>query len=322
MLVDKQLAGAENGGEVTVRPYRGQADLKLMQDLVISAPNPFEVFPTAAELPEILDKPTSGSAGNSVLWEDTDGQLLGFAIVSAYRNLHFHFGPGALTPKIEREMMAWAADYARLRFGEESNIEPLTLDTTARNDDAAKRSFLGRHGFFATGTRTLDMVRSLERPVSRPRLPTGFALRPLAGEAEVEALVDAHRSAYGTDLMTVEERRAIMSAPHYKADFDLVATGPDDSIVAFCLCTVDESENRRSGRQLGEISILGTRPECRRRGLARALVLEGLIALRAKRMAMAGLGVSSENEAAVRLYRSLGFRVESTREWYSKPIVV
>jgi len=305
-----------------LRPYRGQADLKLMQDLVISAPNPFEVFPTAAELPEILDKPTGRSAGNSVLWEAADGHLLGFAIVSIYRNLHFHFGPSALTTAIEREMMAWAADYARLRFGEESDIEPLTLDTTARDDDAAKRSLLERNGFFATGTRTLDLVRSLEQPVPQPRLPAGFALRPLAREAEVEALVGAHRSAYETTRMSVQERRAIMSAPHYKADLDLVATGPDDSIVAFCLCTVDESENRRSGRQVGEISILGTRPEFRHRGLARALVLEGLIALRAKRMAMAGLGVSSENEAAVRLYRSLGFRVESTRAWYSKPIVV
>src|SRR4030042_370158 len=119
MLVDKRLIGAENDGEAAVRPYRAQVDMKLMQDLLISAPNPFEVSPTATELPEILDKATSRSSGNSVLWEDSHGQLLGFAIVSIYRNLHFHFGPGALTAKIGQEMMAWAADYARLRFGKE-----------------------------------------------------------------------------------------------------------------------------------------------------------------------------------------------------------
>jgi len=322
MLADNRPQHAKKNSEATVRPYSGQADLKLMQGLLISAPNPLEVFPTTAELPEILDNPTSRSAGNSLLWEGTDGQLLGFAVVSVYRNLHFHFAPGTLTARIEREMMAWAADYVRLRFGKEPSCEPLTLDATARNDDVAKRSLLARHGFFAIGTRTLDMVRSLGQPVSLPRLPAGFAIRPLAGEAEVEALLDAHRSAYGTTEMTVQERRAIMSAPHYKADLDLVASGSHGSIVAFCLCTIDEAENCRSGRQEGDVSILGTRPEFRRRGLARALVLEGLIALRTRGMDFAGLGVFEPNEAAVRLYGSLGFCVESSREWYSKPIVV
>ena len=67
--------------------------------------------------------------------------------------------------------------------------------------------------------------------------PAGWAAAHLAtaarighytalGEQEAEALAALHRAAFGTDHMTVEERLAIMRAPGYLPELDLLAATP------------------------------------------------------------------------------------------------
>lgn len=304
----------------TMSPYAGETDLAAMQDLLLTVPNPFEPYPTAADLPEMLNPIISDTPANTVVWQEAGGQLVGFAIVSQYNNLRFHFRPGSLTTDVEQEMMAWAMARMRLRAAEQTGGEPVTLDATARDDDAAKVALLERHGFVPTDVQTFYMARSLHEPFPEPQLPPGFVLRPLAGESEVGAYVAAHRAAYGTANMTVEERLAIMQAPHYRADLDLVAMAPDGTLATFCVCSIDEAENERTWRKEGEIAIVGTRPAFRRRGLGRAMVLAGMAALKEQGMDTATLGVASSNTAALRVYQAIGFQIRFGKRWYTKPV--
>jgi mycothiol synthase len=303
-----------------LRPYSGLSDLAVMQDLLRTFPDPFESYPTAADLPEMLDPVASENPSNTVLWEDASGELLGFAIVSQYNNLRFHFQPGSLTSHIERQMMDWAVARMNLRLSKQTERQPLTLDACARDDDAAKVALLERHGFAPTDVQTLYMVRSLHEPFPEPRLPDGFVLRPLAGESEVAAYVAAHRAAYGTSYMTVEERLAIMKQPSYLPELDLVAIAPDGTLAAFCVCSIDEKENESCGRQEGEIAIVGTQPAFRNQGLGQAMVLAGMHSLKEQGMDFATLGVSSANAVAVHVYQTVGFRVRFSKQWYSKAI--
>lgn len=82
----------------------------------------------------------------------------------------------------------------------------------------------------------------------------------------------------------------------------------DHPVAAFCTCwlVVDELH----------INTLAVRPDCRRRGLARALmvaVLDDACRSGAKR---ASLEVRRSNEAALRLYESLEFAIEAVRPGY------
>jgi len=43
-----------------------------------------------------------------VLWEQETAELVGFAIVSPYHNLRFHFPAGALSDDIGVESVTWA----------------------------------------------------------------------------------------------------------------------------------------------------------------------------------------------------------------------
>jgi mycothiol synthase len=305
---------------LTMRPYKGEPDLAAMQDLLSTTPNPFEPHPTAADLPEMLNPTVSDTPANTAVWEDASGVLLGFAIVSQYNNLHFHFRPGSLTKDAEQEMMDWAIARMRLRMREQRNGEPLTLDASARDDDAAKVAFLERHGFVPTDIQTVYMLRSLHEPFPEPQLPPGFVLRPLAGEREVETYVTAHRAAYGTEQMTVELRLAIIQEPYYRPELDLVAIAPDGTLAAFCLCSIDEAENEHSEQDEGRIDIVGTRPEFRNQGLGRAMVLAGMRALKEQGMDIATLSTLSSNTGAIGVYQVIGFQRRFGKRWYEKVI--
>jgi mycothiol synthase len=292
-------------------------DLPAMQHLLQTFPNPREIYPTAAELPELLNPAASKIPTEAVVWE-TDSDLLGFAAVSPYNNLHFHFRPDTLTPDREQTMIAWAVACIARRIA--PGGEPQTLDASARDDDPAKAAFLQRHGFIEGDQQVLSMTYSLLDPFPDPQLPPGFTLRPLAGPAEVPAYVDAHRAAYGTEYMTVEHRLDIMRATYYRPDLDLVITAPDGTIAAFCVCSIHDDQTQPTGPREGEIGIVGSRPEFRGQGLARAAVLAGMHALKRLGIQTAALTVGNWNHAAVRLYQSLGFQTRWALHWYAKPV--
>jgi ribosomal protein S18 acetylase RimI-like enzyme len=303
-----------------VRLFGGEADLSAMQELLTSAPNPFESFPGPADLPELLAATASGAPPNALLWEDEDSQLTGFALVSRYRNLHFHFRPDELTKDVEDAMVNWAVHHVKTQFRESTAGPPVTLDAAARDDDRAKVTLLLRHGFTTTGVETLHMRRCLNKPLPEPSIADGFTIRPLAGKDEVPDYVAVHRAAYGTDQMTIDERLAIMEASYYLPALDLVVVGPEGHLAGFCLCTIDAVQNARTGQEEGEVAILGTRPEYRNLGLARSVTLAGLRALKERRAETAILGVSSANTAAIRLYEGLGFRVRFRTRWYARDV--
>lgn len=63
---------------------------------------------------------------------------------------------------------------------------------------------------------------------------------------------------------------------------------------------------------IGAIQNVGVVPSCRGMGMGQALVLKCLEGFRASGMSKAYLEVTAENQSAVRLYRSIGFRKAKT----------
>jgi len=76
-------------------------------------------------------------------------------------------------------------------------------------------------------------------------------------------------------------------------------------IDAFCWTKVHDEESR-----LGEIYVVGVDPDAQGRGLGRAVLLAGLDYLASLGLDAAMLYVDASNVAAVRLYTSIGFRVD------------
>ncbi len=302
---------------VVMRPYAGESDLLAMQSLLREAPSPYDIYPTASDLADLLDPTVSGTADHSAVWEDATENVVGFAIVSQFQNLHARFNPREWIEEAGAELIGWAVEHVRLLAG---GAVIVTLDAAARDDDCLMCNFLRDHGFLASGESTMHMTRSLSDPLPDVELPLGFTIRPLRGDSEASAYVSIHRAAYNTEMMTEEHRISLMRQPHYRQDLDLVAVAPAGALAAFCVSSIDPVENERRGQNEGEIAIVGTHPAYRGHGLGRAVVLAGMHGLRRDGAETAVLGVAGDNTAAIRVYERLGFSVDSQIRWYEKPV--
>lgn len=301
------------------RKYSGEKDLQSMLDLLVAVRPADRItdYPSIVDLRELLA--LSNVQGNTRLWFSDDDEIVGFALVDQYNNLKFEIGQQVAGPSIESEMVAWGVECIR-RAAMQENSETWTLDASCRDDDSEQIALLQRNGFVRQEVCSLHMIRSLDEPIPAPRVPKGFTIRHVTGEQEVQSLVSLHRAAFGSENMTVEERLAMMRALEYEADLDLVAVAPNGQLAAYCMCSISQEENRRSGRNEGYTDPVATHPDFQRRGLARALLLTGLHKLRHRGMDIAVLGTSSENVAMQRAAQTVGFRVQSTVLWFAKPV--
>ncbi len=136
-------------------------------------------------------------------------------------------------------------------------------------------------------------------------LPVGFAVRHVElHEAQQRAAV--HRvgwSDFGSRVST-DSYQEVMAAWPYRADLDWVVEAPDGGWVASALAWLDDLN------QVGLLEPVGCAPAYRRRGLARAVNVAALHALR--RAGATRAVVAPRGDAAYpvpgRLYRSIGFQ--------------
>jgi mycothiol synthase len=300
------------------RMYRGENDLDAMVELMNTA-RPVEWrgdFPTPLDLYELLEG--FDIRNNTRLWEDSREQLAAWAFVDNYHNLCFEIAPWADLNSLEKEVVAWGmqaiAPLAQVY------IKPVTLDASCREEDNQRIALLERNGFERQALCSLNYVRRLNEPFPEAHPPGGYRIRSVYGESEVKSLTALHQAAFGTENLSVEDRLTWMRVPGYDPALDLVAVAPDNSLAGSCYVFISQEENARTGRNEGWTDPVTIHPNHQRRGVGKALLLTGLRLLADRGIEQAALGTSSENLAMQRLAVSVGFRIESTKVWFSKQV--
>lgn len=302
---------------LTSHVYQGSTDLEAMTALLDELRRAGQaVYPVATDLyEELADGEVQATAR---LWR-RGPTLAGFAYINRWQNMVDAFTACEFTPAVQAEMMDWLVGAARRRG--QAGGEAQTLDASALESDGWRLDLLERFGFERQAESSLLMARSLAEPVPEPVVPPGFSIRPMGGAAELEAYVALHRAAFGTENMSVEYRRAIMQAPGYLPELDLVAAAPNGDLAAFCVCQIFAGDRPRAGGQKeGWTDPLGTHPAYCRLGLARALMLHGMRLLRERGVDTVVLGTSSTNLAMQRTAAALGFRPASTTLWFARSL--
>lgn len=299
------------------RPFAGPSDVAVMIELLLAVRPPDRIshWPGVVELHEVLARPAVTT--NTRLWEDEIHRVAAWAFVDEFDNIHFESSPSGMSEADFAAMFEWAGSIVAGRSGEG---EHHTLDASAHDGDPARVALLLRHGFVEQPEKTLHYARSLVELVPPPRLPSGFYIRPLreAEEGDVAAL---HRAAFGTEHMTVENRRAMMAGPEYDPEGDLVVVAPDGQLAAYTMASISPTENAVSGRADGFTDPVATHPEFRRLGLATAVMLAGCAHLRSRGAECARLGTSSENLAMQRAAESAGYRLDHSARWFTRKVI-
>jgi mycothiol synthase len=113
-----------------------------------------------------------------------------------------------------------------------------------------------------------------------------------------------HPEQGGWDRATLSTR---MAQPWFDAE-GFVVHEIDGRMAGFCWTKV----HRDTEPVLGEIYVIAVDPSFAGHGLGRAMVVSGLVNLSNRGITTAMLFVDAHNDAAMRLYNGLGFRVHRT----------
>ena len=103
-------------------------------------------------------------------------------------------------------------------------------------------------------------------------------------------------------------------------------TSPEDVLLAYegdkviGYCWTGTTREAFSDERKGQIFMLGVDPDYRGRGVSKRLLLAGLAYLKNKGLQVTELTVDSRNKVAYALYRSVGFKVQTSSLWYEKVI--
>lgn len=139
--------------------------------------------------------------------------------------------------------------------------------------------------------------------LERPSLPKGYRFRT-AADVGPEATVQAHVDAWSPTTYTAESYEGVRTTTGYRGDLHLLVEAPDGTMASSTIMWLDEL-NRTA-----QFEPVGTHPEYRRQGLARAIVLQGMHlaqAAGADHTTVACLGAPG-HPAARELYYGVGFR--------------
>lgn len=300
------------------RPHAGEADFWRVRDLLIET---YPITPTEWNWeircwdgryfhrdPE--EKEAKG-ASPLHLWETAEGRLVGAV---------HDDGPGQAVLQLHPDyrhlqegMVAWAEENLAVVGEDGSRL----LDIYVNDYDSPRRRLLERRGYRAlTEPGTVEgVIRRLrfgERPLPEPVVAEGYVLRATrpGDEDEYRRLADILNAGFGRTFHTAAEYRNFAEgSPLFRHDLNLVAEAAGGAFVAHVGLTYDEA-NRRA-----IVEPVCTHPEHRRRGLARALLLEGFRRVRALGATDAYVG-TGDAVPANELYEAVGFTEAYTgRSW-------
>jgi mycothiol synthase len=232
------------------------------------------------------------------LWEDGD-RLVAAIHPEGQGNAHLQVHPDYR--HLEEEMIAWAE--ANLAADGEDGVR--TLNLFVNDYDAGRRRLLAGRGYVECAwggvTRYLRLGR---QSLTTPRIPPGYTLRTARSRqslADSQAVADLLNAAFGRTWHTAQEIQVFARlAPSYRPDMDLVAEAADGTLAAYVGIAYDP-DNR-----LAIFEPVCTHPDHLRRGLAKTLMQEGLLRLRALGAQGACVG-TGDMLPANRLYDAIGF---------------
>ena len=180
--------------------------------------------------------------------------------------------------------------------------------------DHVRNALLQEQGYTRTDDYlTFHTYTLTELPPARP-LPEGYTIRHVQGETDLEPRVAAHRSAFHPSRMTVEKHRAVMASPTYRPELDLMVVAPDGTVAACTIVWFDEVN------RMGIFEPVACHKEYQRRGLASAVMVEGLRRLSALGAQVAHVNSWRDDSSGAMLYRALGFTATGRIFAWEKPI--
>jgi ribosomal protein S18 acetylase RimI-like enzyme len=318
---------------VRLRAFRGEADYPEMARCIneTSAADGEERFETADSIARGYAHLTNCDPYVDMLFAEADGEVVAYSRVmwdqvEGGDNERLYGLYGWVRPRWRRRGIGRAmltANEARLRqIAAEHDYDGLAFFESGCHDtDVGAGALFAANGYHVAAT-DVEMVRPDLDDIAEPVLPDGLEVRPVADDhirPIWEAGDEAFRDHWSYVPATEEYFAEYTSDPSFDPSLWRVAWD-DDQVAGQVRSFINEEENAHFGRKRGYTEDISVRRPYRRRGLARALLLMSLEAVKERGMTEAGLGVHVQNpNQALNLYEGVGFEVRSGWTTYRKP---
>ena len=197
------------------------------------------------------------------------------------------------------EVIDW---YDGVAAGLERTVFPTDAEEFALKRWAAHGYETNEEELGETGEWTQLNERDLAE-VEQPVLPAGFRFRT-AEETGPEAAVRAHVDAWASLTYSAQSYEGVRQTAAYRGDLHVLVEAPDGTMASSTIMWFDEAN------MTVEFEPVGTHPDYRRLGLARAMMLHGMHLARAAgaiHATVVCLGAAG-HPSARGLYYGLGFR--------------
>lgn len=218
----------------------------------------------------------------------------------------------------------WLEARARQRFASFEDDLPCVMQIGIRDHQTDRMELLAAHGFQPTRY-FFKMERDLSLPIPEVPLTPELMLvnwLPARDEAVRMAFNDSFRDHYGFFPVDADLwQGGFTGKPDFRGDLSALAVEADGRVIGFCLTSISPERNAQSGKNEGFLEEIGVIRGRRKRGIASALIVSAMQALKASGIALASLGVDTENPSgALRLYENLGFQAVQRSVAYQKAL--
>jgi mycothiol synthase len=228
-------------------------------------------------------------AGIAVVIESPDGTgVLELAVHPSYRNRGV---AGRLLAALQ----------------EKRGFDGLTAWSHGNHEAAAELA--SRFGYGPV--RELRKMRLMSSASSLPdaALPPGVTLRAFVPGQDEQAWLAANRAAFAhhpeQGSMTLADLKAREEEAWFDPEGFLLAVDADGTLLGYHWTKVHPKQGPHPA--IGEVYVVGVTPDAQGSGLGKALTVAGIRHLQEKGLHAVMLYVDVDNEAAVALYRKLGF---------------
>jgi len=180
--------------------------------------------------------------------------------------------------------------------------EEVRMKLVVDDDDEELILLLSDLGFRKGEIEGDKQVRPVDLPVPPYNLPEGYTIRNAVIEKdflkyrEVQMAVFSHIVSMSKEILSLYS-----TASFYREDLDIVAVGPNGEFAAFCTARIDPLS------KIAELEPVGTHPDHRRLGLAKAVIRESLKRLEKYKPSLIVILGAAPTEEARKLYDSVGF---------------
>jgi mycothiol synthase len=249
------------------------------------------------------------------IWETKTDQIAAVLNPEGRGQAFLQVHPGFSSPQLDEEMIVVAEE----RLVTTAKDGRQKLHVWVDSQDRFHQEILSRRGFQRVNlpeNQEVQHRRSLDEPLPDVPLVTGYTVRSQGNGLEL--LERCYASGLGfheNDINVARDNRDhpewyhhIQSAPLYRRDLDIIAVASDGSICSFCTIWFDDVT------RTAYCEPVATVPAHQRRGLGKAVMIEGLHRL--KRMgAMVAFVSGYSNEANSLYFSVMGKEYDLSEPW-------